>query len=67
MHEHPIPVDDKDLPLKLPEMTNFQPGDDPQGCLARALHWRYFQKDGKWFARETNTMPQVIFVMLGRL
>jgi leucyl-tRNA synthetase len=20
--------------------------------------WRFFQKDGKWFARETNTMPQ---------
>eukprot|EP00967_Tisochrysis_lutea_P104973 scaffold159670_cov32-Tisochrysis_lutea.AAC.4 len=39
-------------------MENFQPGDDPQGCLARALDWRFFQKDGKWYARETNTMPQ---------
>jgi len=58
-YEMPIAVDDADLPLKLPEMTNFQPGDDPQGCLARANHWRYFQKNGKWFARETNTMPQV--------
>lgn len=28
------------------------------GCLARAADWRYFQQDGKWFARETNTMPQ---------
>merc|ERR1711871_613643 len=28
------------------------------GCLARAIDWRYFQKDGKWNARETNTMPQ---------
>ena len=28
--------------------------------LARrvAVEWRYFQKDGRWFARETNTMPQ---------
>ena len=58
-YETPIPVDDKDLPLKLPELTNFEPGDDPQGCLARAVDWRYFQKDGKWYARETNTMPQV--------
>jgi leucyl-tRNA synthetase len=53
-----IPVAEEDLPLKLPDMTDFQPGDDPQGCLARAKDWRYFQKDGKWFARETNTMPQ---------
>ena len=61
LYENPIPVDDADLPLKLPEMSDFQPGDDPAGCLARAKHWRYFQKDGKWFARETNTMPQVRF------
>lgn len=53
-----IPVDEADLPLKLPVMDDFKPGDDPSGCLARAKDWRYFQKDGKWFARETNTMPQ---------
>lgn len=59
LYDHPIAVDECDLPLKLPEMTNFQPGDDPQGCLARAVDWRYFKKDdGKWYARETNTMPQ---------
>ncbi len=28
------------------------------GPLARAVDWRFFQKDGRWFARETNTMPQ---------
>lgn len=55
----PIGLEESELPLKLPPMTNFQPGDDPQGCLARAIDWRYFTKDGKWFARETNTMPQV--------
>jgi leucyl-tRNA synthetase len=53
-----IPVDEADLPLELPIMEDFQPGDDPAGCLARAKDWRYFQIDGKWFARETNTMPQ---------
>ena len=31
-----IPVDDADLPLKLPEMSDFKPGEDPAGCLARA-------------------------------
>jgi leucyl-tRNA synthetase len=51
-------VDEADLPLELPIMEDFQPGDDPAGCLARAKDWRYFQQDGKWFARETNTMPQ---------
>jgi len=51
-----VPFDE--LPLKLPAMDNYEPGDDPQGCLARAADWRYFQKDGHWFARETNTMPQ---------
>jgi leucyl-tRNA synthetase len=30
LHDQPIPVDDSELPLKLPEMTNFQPGDDPR-------------------------------------
>jgi len=53
-----IPVDEADLPLRLPDMDDYQPGDDPAGCLARAIDWRYFSKDGKWFARETNTMPQ---------
>jgi leucyl-tRNA synthetase len=56
--DEPFPVDENDLPLELPAMDNYQPGDDPAGCLARAKDWRYFQNDGKWFARETNTMPQ---------
>jgi leucyl-tRNA synthetase len=57
-YDTPIPVDEADLPLTLPEMENFSPGDDPAGCLARAKDWRYFQKEGRWYARETNTMPQ---------
>jgi leucyl-tRNA synthetase len=57
-YDKPIPVDEAELPLELPLMEDFQPGDDPAGCLARAKDWRYFEKDGKWFARETNTMPQ---------
>lgn len=58
LYDQPHPVPDSELPLRLPEMSDFQPGDDPQGCLARAVDWRFFEKDGKWFARETNTMPQ---------
>ena len=57
-YNSPIAVPDEELPLKLPEMSDFKPGDDPAGCLARAKDWKYFQQDGQWFARETNTMPQ---------
>jgi len=59
-YDQPIPVPEEELPLTLPVMTDYQPGDDPAGCLARAREWRYFRHnaDGKWYARETNTMPQ---------
>lgn len=57
-YDEPIAVDEADLPVRLPELDDFSPGDSPEGCLARATHWRYFEKDGRWFARETNTMPQ---------
>ena len=57
-HAHPIAVDVSELPLRLPELVDFKPGTDPAGPLARAADWRYFEKDGAWYARETNTMPQ---------
>ncbi|MEZ4327095.1 MAG: leucine--tRNA ligase [Polyangiales bacterium] len=57
-YDQPIPVDRSELPLRLPDLEDYRPGDDPQGVLTRALDWRFFQRDGKWFARETNTMPQ---------
>ena len=58
-YDKPHPVSAEELPLALPSLTDFSPGSDPQGCLARAVDWRYFQREGQWFARETNTMPQV--------
>ena len=54
----PIALDESELPLRLPELSDFRPGTEPAGALARVIDWRYFQKDGRWFARETNTMPQ---------
>jgi leucyl-tRNA synthetase len=57
-YDQPIAVDESELPLLLPDLEDFKPGQDPAGPLARALEWRFFQKDGTWFARETNTMPQ---------
>lgn len=62
-YDKPIPVKEEDLPLRLPDMNDFHPGNDPQGCLARQKEWRFFQQKDennelKWYARETNTMPQ---------
>jgi leucyl-tRNA synthetase len=57
-YDQPIAVDESELPLRLPELADFSPGQDPSGPLARAADWRFFQKEGKWYARETNTMPQ---------
>merc|ERR1712176_526683 len=58
LYDKPIPLKEEDLPLNLPKMSNFLPGDDPAGCLARNNEWRYFKQDNQWYARETNTMPQ---------
>lgn len=57
-YDKPIPVPREELPLLLPDLEDYKPGEDPAGPLARALDWRFFQKDGQWYARETNTMPQ---------
>jgi len=56
-YSKPIAVEESELPLRLPELEDYKPG-DPSGPLAKALEWRFFQQDGAWFARETNTMPQ---------
>jgi leucyl-tRNA synthetase len=56
--ECPIAVRYDELPLTLPALEDFRPGNDPAGPLARARDWRFFRKDGRWYARETNTMPQ---------
>ncbi len=56
-HSTPIAVEEHELPLLLPELEDYHPG-DPEGPLVRAVDWRFFQKDGRWYARETNTMPQ---------
>ena len=56
--DQPLAVEESELPLRLPPTTDFKPSGDPQGPLARLKDWRFFQREGRWFARETNTMPQ---------
>jgi leucyl-tRNA synthetase len=53
----PIAVAESELPLRLPDLEDYRPG-DPAGPLVKALDWRFFKQGGAWYARETNTMPQ---------
>ncbi|RMG77727.1 MAG: leucine--tRNA ligase [Bacteroidetes bacterium] len=48
----PYPVDEQDLPLKLPEVDKYLPTETGEPPLARAKNWTY-----KGFPLETNTMP----------
>jgi leucyl-tRNA synthetase len=52
-------VDEADLPVGLPELSDFKPGDTPDPPLSRApADWLFVERDGKHYRRETNTMPQ---------
>lgn len=52
-------VDPADLPVKLPELEDFQPHGRPEPLLEKAPEdWLYVEIDGKKYKRETNTMPQ---------
>ncbi|MBN2448334.1 MAG: leucine--tRNA ligase, partial [Phycisphaerae bacterium] len=60
----PRAVSEDELPVTLPEMEDFRPhaSDDanaePQLPLARATEWATFERGGKHYRRELNTMPQ---------
>jgi leucyl-tRNA synthetase len=53
-------VHESELPLTLPEMSDFKPSGKPEPPLAKApAEWLYkTAADGTRLARETNTMPQ---------
>ncbi|MCE9632306.1 MAG: leucine--tRNA ligase [Planctomycetia bacterium] len=52
-------VDASELPVNLPELTDFRPGDTPDPPLSRSgPEWLYVERDGRRYRRETNTMPQ---------
>jgi leucyl-tRNA synthetase len=53
------PVDADELPVHLPHLTDFKPGDTPDPPLSRSpAEWLFVERDGKRYRRETNTMPQ---------
>ena len=52
-------VAEEELPVNLPELADFKPGDTPDPPLSRApADWLYVERDGRRYRRETNTMPQ---------
>jgi leucyl-tRNA synthetase len=52
-------ADESDLPVKLPEMEKYLPGETGESPLANASEWLTVTgKDGRRGRRETNTMPQ---------
>ncbi len=55
-----VPVPEADLPVRLPELTDFRPTPDGQPPLARATEWlkATCPTCGGEARRETNTMPQ---------
>jgi leucyl-tRNA synthetase len=52
-----ITLDDKDLPLILPELENYSPSKEGVSPLERAADWVNVIKNGKHYKRETSTMP----------
>jgi leucyl-tRNA synthetase len=52
-------LDDEELPLLLPELEKYSPGDSGESPLANAGEWLHVtDKNGRKGRRETNTMPQ---------
>ena len=53
------PVAECELPVSLPQLTDFKPGDTPDPPLSRSgPEWLFVERDGRRYRRETNTMPQ---------
>lgn len=53
-----ITLDEKDLPLELPDVENYEPTGTEEWPLANITDWvNVTLKDGRKVKRETNTMP----------
>jgi len=52
-------LDDEELPLLLPELEKYTPGEAGESPLSNATEWLHVtDKNGRKGRRETNTMPQ---------
>ena len=57
-NENIIPLSEKDLPLTLPEIENYQPSHNGLSPLASIHEWVHIHYQGQSVRRETHTMPQ---------
>ena len=55
---NPHAVDESELPITLPDVSDFKPTGTPEPPLSKAKDWLRVTVDGKTYTRETNTMPQ---------
>lgn len=55
-----VPVDEKDLPLRLPDIEDYEPGENGESPLAKHIEWikTTCPHCGGSATRETDTMPQ---------
>lgn len=53
-----VPLQEKDLPLRLPKVKSYEPTGEAESPLAQIPSWVNVKKAGKLYKRETNTMPQ---------
>jgi leucyl-tRNA synthetase len=53
-----IPYPEEDLPLVLPNLTDFKPSAEGESPLAKAEDWIQYDKNGIKGRLETDTMPQ---------
>lgn len=52
-------LDEEDLPLTLPDLEVYEPGENGESPLSNATDWLWVtDKNGRRGKRETNTMPQ---------
>ncbi|WCA22325.1 leucine--tRNA ligase [Candidatus Phytoplasma oryzae] len=51
--------EDESLPLKLPFLDKIEISGDGTSPLSKVFSWLYFEKKGKKYRRDSNTMPQV--------
>jgi len=52
-------LDENELPLQLPELEKYQPGESGESPLSNATDWlKVTDSSGRTGRRETNTMPQ---------
>ncbi len=60
-HDHTgkaVLVDESELPVLLPDLRDFRPGETGTSPLSRCDEFMFYNRDGKRGRRESNTMPQ---------